>query len=796
MRFRRLHFHALLAILCGLAASPGMAQTIVTLGSGFSSPGGVAVDGSGNVYVADTANSAVKEIVTAGGQVTVNTIATGFGPAVAVAIDGAGDIFAIDGAANSVFEIVAVGGYATARTIATGFNSPKGIAVDGSGNVFVADIGIKEIVAAGGYGAVVPLGSGLQLPDAVAVDSSGNVFLTDIFNSAVEEIPAAGGYATVETLVSGLSDPAAIAVDGSGNVFFTDQDGASVLEISAAGGYATVKTVSSAFSSIESITVDGSGNLFVQDNSGVSELPSASGYTPASKLGAALDGASNIAADAAGNIFLGSYSSSGVTEVLAAGGYNTVDRIHTPGLSLPSGVAVDGNGNVFVADTNHGAVKELVAAGGYATVTVIGAGFSRPSAVALDAAGNLYVADTGNGAVTEVFAGGYASQKVLSDEFSNPIGVAINGSGTVFVADSSGIWELSQAGALNEVVSQSDFFSGVALDKAGDLFLSNNDPFLTTGNEIRERPAANGFKTVSVVGSGFDSPQGVAVDGEGNVFVADSRNNAVKEVLAAPPVLVAAVLPGSRSVQAGATATVFATMINTGTAALNNCQISSASTGFGTLPAVTMSYQTTDPTTNALTGEPNTPVTIPGNSGMQSFLLSFQTDANFGSFLSGATPLDFTCGTGNVVDAAAILPGVDTLTLSASTTPVADVIALAATPTNNGIVDLPTGGVGAFAVATINIGAAQALTVSTSVTATLPVTAMLCQTDPVSGHCFSPPTPTVPLSFVSNATPTFSVFLTSTGPIAFDPANARVGVQFLDSSGGFHGSTSVAIETH
>ncbi len=92
-------------------------------------------------------------------------------------------------------------------------------------------------------------------------------------------------------------------------------------------------------------------------------------------------------------------------------------------------------------------------------------------------------------------------------------------------------------------------------------------------------------------------------------------------------------------------------------------------------------------------------------------------------------------------------------------------------------------------------GATQALTLSADTrNGALPVVATLCQTDPGSGQCLSPPTPTVSLNYAGGAAPTFSVFLQSTGPIAFAPATSRIYIQFDDSDGGFHGSTSVAIE--
>jgi hypothetical protein len=80
-------------------------------------------------------------------------------------------------------------------------------------------------------------------------------------------------------------------------------------------------------------------------------------------------------------------------------------------------------------------------------------------------------------------------------------------------------------------------------------------------------------------------------------------------------------------------------------------------------------------------------------------------------------------------------------------------------------------------------------------TATLPVVLNICQSDPSSGACLAPPAPTVSLSFAGGAAPTFSIFESSTGNIPFSPGASRIFVRFKDSSGGLHGSTSVAVES-
>ncbi len=254
--------------------------------------------------------------------------------------------------------------------------------------------------------------------------------------------------------------------------------------------------------------------------------------------------------------------------------------------------------------------------------------------------------------------------------------------------------------------------------------------------------------------------------------------------------LVASVLPGGRTVQVGTVATVFATMINAGTTSLSGCQIglpASAPAG------LTMTYQTTDPATNNPTGTVNTPATIAGNDGVQTFLLAFS------STVAASAPglaLNFVC-TG--VDPVATIVGVNTVDLLFSVTAIPDVIALAATVSNNGIVTIPfsTGGAGAFAVATDNFGVDGMITATADTgSATLPLSITVCETVPATGQCMAAPAASVTLDFMAGAEPTFSLFITASAAVPFNAAASRIFMRFLDASGVSHGATSVAVDTN
>jgi hypothetical protein len=251
--------------------------------------------------------------------------------------------------------------------------------------------------------------------------------------------------------------------------------------------------------------------------------------------------------------------------------------------------------------------------------------------------------------------------------------------------------------------------------------------------------------------------------------------------------LLAAVLPESRSAQPNGTVTAFATIINTGTTAASSCSIAPATS----VPA-TFVYQTTNPTTNVLTGTVNTPVNIAGNNGSQSFVIAFTPTAAIPPI---NVAFNFSCTN---ITPAPIVNGLNTLLLSASTTTrTPDVIALGATVQNDGIVHV-TGSpsTGVFAVATDNLGSGDMITVATNTgAATLPLTITLCQTNPATGVCLQTPMPTVTTTIATNATPTFGIFVAASGTVPFDPANNRIFVTFTDSTNAVRGETSVAVET-
>ena len=304
------------------------------------------------------------------------------------------------------------------------------------------------------------------------------------------------------------------------------------------------------------------------------------------------------------------------------------------------------------------------------------------------------------------------------------------------------------------------------------------------------------FTEIAILGTNVTSYNDSGlVDGETYCYrvlafnAAGSSPYSNEECAAARPdarnVLLAAVLPSSRSVQVGAVATAFATVINRGHNLATACSIAPFS-GI----AASFHYQTTDPNTNQITGSADTPVDI-ASRGFQSFIIAFiptQTLAPTDSLII------FQCTN---TDSAPINIGLNTLLLSASAIPVPDIVALAATATNDGIVNISGAtGAGAFAVATVNVGASGSIIASADTgNAALPVNIFLCQTEPSTGQCISAIGSSVVTTINADATPTFGIFVQGNGNVAFDPAGNRIFVRFRDSGAVTRGSTSVAVRT-
>jgi sugar lactone lactonase YvrE len=513
----------------------------------------VAVDGSGNVFVADLGNSTIRKITPSGVVTTLAGTAGSRGSA-----DGTG---------------------AAAR-----FWLPEGVAVDGSGNVFVADTGNNTIRKITPSGVVTTLagsadqpgsadGTGaaarFREPQGVAVDGSGNVFVADYYNGTIRKITPSGvvttlagtagifGSADGTGAAASFSYPEGVAVDGAGNVFVADSDWT--------GNFYLANTSNN---TIRKITPAG----VVTTLAGSAGLSGSADGTVAAALfnepwGVAVDGAGNVFVADSGNNTIRKITPSGAVTTLAgtAGSSGSADGTGAAARFYgPSGVAVDGSGNVFVADSQNCTIRKIAPSGvvttlagtagilGSADGTGAAARFGYPQGVAVDGSGNVFVADSGNSTIRKItpsgvvttLAGtagssGSADGTGAAASFSHPRGVAVDGSGNVFVADSldNTIRKITPSGVVTTLAGMAGDPESVAVDGSGNVFVA------VAGNSTIQKITPSGVVTTlagtagssgSADGTGaaalFNEPWGVAVDGSGNVFVADSGNNAIRKI--------------------------------------------------------------------------------------------------------------------------------------------------------------------------------------------------------------------------------------------------------------------------
>ena len=676
--------------LAGLLRSPGYADGTGSAAR-FCYPWGLAVDGAGNIYVTDSTIGIIRKVTAAGvvttlaGQATNLGSADGTGDAArfstvhGVAVDASGNLYVADTGNHTIRKVTAAGvvttlaGVAGARGYADGigsaarFSYPRGVAVDGAGNVYVGEEGnytVRKITVlgvvttlaglAGSSGSADGTGSTALFGDpmGVAVDGAGNVYVADILNCTIRKITAAGEVTTLagQVGVRGSADgmgsaaqfysPENLAVDGWGNVYVGDTDNETIRQITATGvvttlaglagvsGYADGTGSAARFTGPCGVALDGAGNLYVADEfnftirkvTAGSVVTTLAGLPPDVAVGSAdgtgtaaqFRGPEGVSVDSLGNVYVTDVGNSTVRRITSSGVVSTLAGLaladgyadgtgSTARFNQPGGVVIDGTGNVYVADTFNHAIRKITAAGvvttlaglaespGSADGTGSAARFGDPDNVAVDSAGNIYVTDgytairkiTSAGVVSTLagLAGysGYADGTGSAARFDLPYGVAADGAGNVYVADKLNhtIRKITAAGVVTTLAglagspgsadgtgsaARFNYPNGVAVDGAGNLYIADMQ-----NHTIRKMTPAGVVTTLaglagvpnSVDGTGsaarFAYPNGVAVDGAGKVYVTDESNNTIRVGIfpIAPSILAQ---PQSQTVAAGGSA--------------------------------------------------------------------------------------------------------------------------------------------------------------------------------------------------------------------------------------------------
>lgn len=237
-----------------------------------------------------------------------------------------------------------------------------------------------------------------------------------------------------------------------------------------------------------------------------------------------------------------------VTTLAGSGARGSADG-NGPGASFasPQGVAVDTSENVYVADTSNLEIRKITPGG--AVTTIVRLGFPTyyggpPTGVAVDASGNIYATDPygdgiDGGVLSKITPGGVVTWLPGYLQIFSPAGVAVDASGNLYVEDLyAGLVKVSAANVAVTLAKDLTNAWGVAVDGSGTVYVAD------TGNHRIQKVTANGVVT-TLAGSGrpgsadgtgpeasFSGPRGVAVDGAGNVYVADTNNNRIRRIAA------------------------------------------------------------------------------------------------------------------------------------------------------------------------------------------------------------------------------------------------------------------------
>jgi sugar lactone lactonase YvrE len=610
---RKLTAAGVVTTVAGLAETYGSAD-----GAGgaarFTGPGDVVADAVGNLFVADSYNNTIRKIAPGGivstlaGSARVSGNADGIGGAarfsypLGVEVDAAGVLYVADtynhtirkitpdGSVTTLCGLAGTSGSADGTGSAARFNYPQDIVVDSSGTLFVSDSvndTIRKITpagvvttlagAAGVAGAVDGIGPAARFngPGGLALGAGGKLFVTETGNHTIREITAAG----VVTTLAGTAGSAGID-DGTGRAArFSFPFGIVAVGDDLVVADAFNHTVRRITSSAAVTTIAGSPVF-----GGSSDGPSRDArFNVPQDVAIDLDGAVYVV-DGLNDIIRKIVNGVVTTFAGSAGAAGSTDG--TGGAARfnhPVGLAA-ANGLIYVADTDNHTIRKITPDGKVTTLaglagvpgSVDGTGttarFNGPFRLAVDGAGVLYVGDTGNNLIRKVTPGGLVTTLAgkagvagsadgtgSGASFYAPEGIAVDGNGNVFVADDGNqtIRKITPDGVVTvfagttgetgsaDGVGGAALFNypfGLAADRNNNLYVTDSGNHtirkITPEGKVTTVAGAPGLAgNVDGVASAvrFDLVAGVALDNDGNLYVADAGNQTIRKGFVPPP---------------------------------------------------------------------------------------------------------------------------------------------------------------------------------------------------------------------------------------------------------------------
>jgi tripartite motif-containing protein 71 len=552
----------------------------------LNTPSGLAVDGAGHLYVSDQINSQVETYVPVEGS---NFAFAGSIPAfnpIAIALDTNANIYVAESGDDfgdvdtaRVFKAGSIEEFSTIMGGLTFLAEPLGVAVDANGNVYVAN-GESNTVTKYGSGlsgdvrpvsAISGPNTGLDDPLAIALDSNGNIYVGSIDDGirvyAVGSLGNVSPIATIQGPDTGLNDLEALAVDANGNIYSANSDDTITVYAKGSNGDASpMATIGGSNTGLNfplGMAVDGNGNIYVVNNGNevtVYSSGSNGNVSPTTTIAGTntqLSEADGITVDVNGNIYVANFSSNTVTEY-AEGSNGNANPIfvfdRTLNVQSPSAVATDQNGNLYIADDLFDSLNEL----GFDAIVKIGtthlpvvlstiagppAQQGEPTAITLDSSNNIYVANSGNDSVTiypESSGAAVTPANTISAP-SEPSGMAFDSNDNLYLTSvEDDEVDILEPGDFSEIAlirgdsTQLGGPAGIALDSNDNVYIANTSGSFpnAVGDSITIYPAGSSgniapIAVISGANTGLAFPSGIALDGNGNIYVSNKANDSI-----------------------------------------------------------------------------------------------------------------------------------------------------------------------------------------------------------------------------------------------------------------------------